>query len=201
MKHTLLNTSISMEKLSDLEIWAHLDEFLLKGYYHPSGKKLRIMCTAIDTGGHYADKVYAFCKTRYIKDVRYVFAIKGASSYNQPVIKAPSKIQGSYLFSVGTDTAKDHIHECLKTKVPGASYIHFPLRLPEMYFHQLCSETKVTEWFKGKKRRVWKNNSHARNETLDNFVYAIAALHIMQFFLFPNATVTDMLEENIKKRI
>jgi phage terminase large subunit GpA-like protein len=182
-------------KLSDLEIWAHLDEFLLKGYRHANGHKLRIMGAAIDTGGHYANKVYEFTKTRYVKNQRYVFAIKGASTYGQPVVKAPTKIQEAYLFSIGTDTAKDHISECLKTTNPGASYIHFPLSLPEAYFHQLCSERKVKEWFKGKPRHVWKNTSRARNEALDTFVYAIAALNIMQFFLYPNKTVSQMFEE------
>ena len=186
-------------KLSDLEIWAHLDEFLLKSYRHPIGHRMRIMSTTIDTGGHYPAKVYEFTKTRYTPKERYVFAIKGASSYNQPIVKAPSKQQGAYLFVVGTDTAKDHLNECLKTELPGAGYIHFPLTMPEAYFHQLCSERKVTEWFKGKRRKVWKNTSRARNEALDTFVYGIVALNILQYWLYPNATVSQMLEEISKK--
>lgn len=186
-------------KLSDLEIWSHLDEFLLKSYRHPSGHRMRIMAAAVDTGGHYPAKVYEFTKTRYIPKVRYVFAIKGASSYNQPIVKAPSKQQGAYLFVCGTDTAKDHLNECLKTELPGAGYVHFPLSMPESYFHQLCSERKVTEWFKGKRRKVWKNTSRARNEALDTFVYGIVALNILQYWLYPNATVTQMLEEISKK--
>jgi phage terminase large subunit GpA-like protein len=160
---------------------------------------MRIMSAAIDIGGHYAAKVYEFTKSRYIPDQRYVFAIKGASVYNQPIVVPPSKKQGAYLFVVGTDTAKDHIHECLKTDFPGAGYVHFPLSLPEAYFHQLCSESKVTEWHKGKRRKVWKNSSRARNEALDTFVYAICALYIMQFYMFPNKTVPVMLEEIAKK--
>jgi phage terminase large subunit GpA-like protein len=186
-------------KLSDLEIWAHLDEFLLKSYRHPAGQRMRIMSASIDTGGHYPAKVYEFTKTRYIPKVRYVFSIKGSSTYNQPIVKAPSKQQGAYLFVVGTDTAKDHLNECLKTELPGAGYIHFPLTMPESYFHQLCSEKKITEWFKGKRRKVWKNTSRARNEALDTFVYGICALYILQYWLYPNATVSQMLEEISKK--
>ena len=186
-------------KLSELEIWAHLDEFLLKSYAHPCGQRMRIMSAAIDTGGHYPAKVYEFTKTRYIPKARYVFAIKGASSYNQPIVKAPSKQQGAYLFVVGTDTAKDHLNECLKTELPGPGYIHFPLTMPEAYFHQLCSERKVTEWFKGKRRKVWKNTSKALNEALDTFVYGIVALNILQYWLYPNATVSQMLEKISKK--
>ncbi|MCP4989346.1 MAG: hypothetical protein GY928_25805 [Colwellia sp.] len=185
--------------LADLEIWSHLDNFLLKSYAHPAGHRMRIMSTAIDTGGHYPAKVYEFCKTRYIPKQRYVFSIKGSSSYNQPIVKAPSKQQGAYLFVVGTDTAKDHLNECLKTEMPGAGYIHFPLRMPEAYFHQLCSERKVTEWFKGKRRKVWKNTSRARNEALDTFVYGVIALHIVQYWLYPNATVSQMIEDISKK--
>ncbi len=186
-------------KLSELEIWSHLDEFLLKLYRHPCGQLMRIMSTAIDTGGHYPAKVYEFTKTRFIPKVRYVFSIKGASSYNQPIVSAPSKKQGAYLFVVGTDTAKDHLNECLKTELPGAGYVHFPLTMPESYFHQLCSESKVTEWFKGKRRKVWKNTSRARNEALDTFVYSIVALNILQYWLAPNKTVTQMIEDISKK--
>jgi phage terminase large subunit GpA-like protein len=160
---------------------------------------MRILSTAIDTGGHYANKVYEFCKTRYIPKVRHVFAIKGSSSYNQPVIKSPTKYQGAYLFSVVTDTAKDHIHECLKTKLPGPGYVHFPLRLPDAYFQQLCAETKVSELFKGKLRKVWRNRSHARNEAFDTFVYGIAALNLVQFWNYPKHSVEDMFVEISKK--
>ena len=191
----VVETKAFYGKLADPEIWSHLDQFLMKPYKHSSGGSMRIMCTAIDTGGHYPNKVYEFCKTRYIHNVRYVFAIKGASTYNQPIIKAPSKIQGANLFSIGTDTAKDHINECLKTEFPGPGYVHFPLTLHEDYFHQLCSETKVTEWHKGKKRQVWKNSSRARNEALDTFVYGVSALHILQFILYPNLNVIQMLEK------
>ncbi len=186
-------------KLSELEIWAHLDEFLLKSYRHSCGQRMRIMSATIDTGGHYAARVYEFAKTRYTPKERYVFAIKGASSYNGPIIKAPSKQQGAYLFVTDTGTTKDHLNECLKIELPGAGYIHFPLRMPETYFHQLCSERKVTEWFKGKRREVWKNMSRARNETLDTFVYAVTALNILQYWLYPNATVSQMIEDISKK--
>lgn len=186
-------------KLSELEIWSHLDEFLLKSYRHPCGQRMRIMSTAIDTGGHYPAKVYEFTKTRFIPKIRYVFPIKGASSYNRPIVSAPTKKQGAYLFVVGTDTAKDHLNECLKTELPGAGYVHFPLTMPESYFHQLCSESKITEWFKGKRREVWKNKSRARNEALDTFVYAIVALNILQYWLAPNKTVTQMIEDISKK--
>jgi phage terminase large subunit GpA-like protein len=186
-------------KLSDLEIWSHLDEFLLKSYRHTCGPRMRIMGVAVDTGGHYAAKVYEFTKTRYTPKQRYVFAIKGASSYNGPIIKAPSKQQGAYLFVCGTDTAKDHLSECLKIETPGPGYVHFSLNSPESYFQQLCSERKVTEWFKGKRRQVWKNTSRARNEALDTFVYAIVALNILQYWLYPNATVTQMVEEISRK--
>lgn len=181
-------------KLSDLEIWAHVDEFLLKDYMHPCGQRLRIMGAAIDTGGHYPLKVYEFVKSRYVPGERYVFGIKGASVYNQPIVKAPGKNQGIYLFSIGTDTAKNHIHACFKTTKPGASYVHFPLSLPEGYFKQLCVEKLVTEWHKGKRREVWKNTSRARNEAMDTFVYGIAALNILQYWLYPNKSVTEMLE-------
>lgn len=186
-------------QLSDLEIWAHLDEFLLKSYRHSCGQRMRIMGAAIDIGGNYAAKVYEFTKTRYTPKERYVFAIKGASSYNGPIIKAPSKQQGAYLFVTDTGTVKDHLSECLKIHIPGPGYIHFPLSMPESYFQQFCSERKVTEWFKGKRREVWKNTAKTRNESLDTFVYGVVALNILQYWLYPNATVSQMIEEISRK--
>ena len=113
--------------------------------------------------------------------------------------KQAAKHQGAQLFGVGTDTAKDHLNEWLKTELPGAGYVHFPLKMPESYFHQLCSESKTTEWFKGRRRKVWKNTSRAKNEALDTFVYAIVALNILQYWFAPNKTVTQMIE-NISQK-
>lgn len=181
-------------KLTDQDIWAHLDQYLLKTFTRPDGLKMRILGAAIDTQGHYTDGVYEFVKTRYIPGRRYIFGIQGASAYHQPIINQPSKNKGIYLFSVGTDTVKDLISRCLQVAEPGSHYIHFPLTLPEAYFHQLCSEKLVTEWTKGKKRKVWKNTSKARNEALDTLVYAIAALNILRYWHFPNNTIIEMLD-------
>jgi phage terminase large subunit GpA-like protein len=66
--------------------------------------------------------------------------------------------------------------------------------MPEQYFHQLCSESKVTEWNKNKKRQVWKNTARARNEALDTFVYGLSALHIARLMIHPTLDIEQMME-------
>ncbi len=182
-------------KLTDPTIWSHLDQFLLKTYNHPRGK-MRILGTAIDTG-YLPDEVCEFVRTRYIPGQRYVFGIKGSSLYHQPIVSAPSKNKGIHLFNIGTDTAKDKIDSFLRVTEPGPGYVHFPLSLPKEYFQQLCAEKKKKEW-NAKLRKhmnVWRNPNKARNEAQDNFVYAIAALNILRFLVYPNNSVTEMLEQ------
>jgi phage terminase large subunit GpA-like protein len=181
-------------KLTDPTIWAHLDQFLLKTYSHPRGK-MRILGTAIDTG-YKPDEVCEFVRTRYIPGQRYVFGIKGSSLHHQPIVSAPSKNKGILLFSIGTDTTKDKIDDLLKVAEPGPGYVHFPLTLPKEYFQQLCVEKKKKEWNPKlrKHMNVWRNPNKARNESHDNFVYAIAALNILRFLEYPNNSTTQMLE-------
>ena len=56
--------------------------------------------------------------------------------------------------------------------------IHFPRRLDADYFRQLTAERVVTRFEKGRPIRSWQpKRDGERNEALDTFVYAHAALH------------------------
>ena len=61
---------------------------------------------------------------------------------------------------------------------PGPGAIHFPRRLDADYFRQLTAERVVTRFEKGRPIRSWQpKRDGERNEALDTFVYAHAALH------------------------
>ena len=66
----------------------------------------------------------------------------------------------------------------LGARQPGPGAIHFPRRLDADYFRQLTAERVVTRFEKGRPIRSWQpKRDGERNEALDTFVYAHAALH------------------------
>lgn len=161
------------------EIWKRIDEFLQGRYKHESGVELGISCTAIDSGGHYAQEVYKFVKTR---EVRRVFAIKGKSQAGAPVVSRPNKsnLGKINLYTIGVDTAKETLFARLKAFEPGPGYIHFPVlpNFDEEYFEQLTGEKRVKKYVKGRPTYEWKK-TRTRNEALDIAVYNLAALYIL----------------------
>ena len=66
----------------------------------------------------------------------------------------------------------------LRLTEPGPGAIHFPRRLDVDYFRQLTAERVVTRFERGRPIRSWQpKRDGERNEALDTFVYAHAALH------------------------
>lgn len=162
-------------------VWKDLDDALSQDYQHDSGNTLHIAATCIDSGGHYTQQVYDYCKTRQHKRI---FAIKGVGGAGRPIVSAPSK-KGSGkskrqvdLFTVGVDDAKGLIYAWLRICDQGAGYCHFPKERDEEYFAQLTAEKVITKFVKGFPRREWVK-TRARNEALDVRVYALAALKIL----------------------
>jgi phage terminase large subunit GpA-like protein len=160
------------------EVWNDLNHILEQPLIHESGVTMRIGCTCIDSGGHHTQEVYAYCKKRQL---RRVFAVKGASIAGKPIISRPTNANRMRvkLFSVGTDTAKEMIYSRLRITKLGAGYCHFPSTRDEQYFKQLTAEKVVTRYSKGFPVRRWEKPAGRRNEALDCRVYALAALHII----------------------
>lgn len=183
-------------------VWKNLDEFLLKTYIHERGL-MRIVCAAIDTGGHHTNEVYEFVKPR--EELRRVYAIKGASEdgasqESMPICGKPSKQKnGVNLFVIGTHNAKDTLFYRYGIGEPGPGYIHFPMDLTEEYFKQLTAEKKKTKYVRGFPQYKWVK-TRDRNEALDLFVYNIAALNIIAFMVYPNLTVIQMLDQLAKQQ-
>lgn len=179
---------------STLEVWEELDKFLKKAYTTESGRKLPIKVTCIDSGGHHTQNVYDFCRPR---QARMIFPIKGQSQSGKPIAgrATSSAKQRVYLYPVGTDTAKEFIFSRLDKE---ESLIHFPNTVDEEYFKQLTSERQVKKIVSGQPKLVWYLPKGRRNEALDTFVYALAAVYI----LAPNfkAITAKKPEKQIPKR-
>lgn len=110
---------------------------------------------------------------------------------------------GVYLTEVGTDTAKEQIYNrftlVAQRDEPLAGAVHFPNN-PEIYdlteAQQLTAEEQVEKWVDGKKKIVWDSKKR-RNEALDCFVYALAALRISisRWQLNLDSLLASLLEE------
>lgn len=159
---------------------------LLQLYCRADGIQMKVERWCWDSGGHYTDEVYAESRKH---GVQWVVPIKGANIYGKPVANFPrTRTKGSrvYLTEVGTDNAKELIYSRLKlqpqpgTPVPGC--VHLPANdeiCDEDELKQLTAETKKLRIEKGQRVYRWDAGGR-RNEALDCFVYALAALRISQ---------------------
>ena len=175
------------------QIWNELDDFLKNTYPHPSGVDLPIRATCVDSGGHFTQAVYNFCRSR---EGRRVFAIKGVGGEGKALVGRPSKnnIGKIRLFPVGVDTAKELIYSRLKIVDYGPGFLHFPVRDDE-YFRQLTAEKIITKYSQGRAKRAWVK-TRPRNEALDVRVYAIAAFALLNTNI---NQVAARFSESVKK--
>lgn len=175
-------------------VWSSLDDLLKEEFRAEDGRVLRVRGACIDTGGHHAERVYAFCRTR---QMRRVYAVKGMAGARPIWPKRASRSKtNNIVFSVGVDTAKDAIYGRLRIAGPGPGYVHFPAddAFDDQYFAQLTAERVVTRYRQGRPYRVWEVTKGVRNEALDTFVYALAALKSLPIRLDRKAPVTTKLD-------
>jgi phage terminase large subunit GpA-like protein len=159
------------------QLWTALETKLFRQYETESGRQIAIRAACVDSGGHFTNSVYAFCKKH---TGRRIFAIKGVGGEGKPIVGRPSKsnIAKCPLFPVGVNTVKELLFARMRIEEPGAGYIHFSENLNDEYFKQLTAEKIVTKFHKGFKRREFVK-TRPRNEALDCFVYALAAYAIV----------------------
>jgi phage terminase large subunit GpA-like protein len=96
----------------------------------------------------------------------------------------------TYLFHLGVDQGKSSLYSNLKVDKPGPGYIHFPTALPTVtgeprrldskFFEGLTAEKKVVGRHSGLPSSSWVLPSGKRNEPLDTYIYASAALNILK---------------------
>lgn len=159
------------------QLWDSLDSLIFKQYQTESGRQIAIRATCVDSGGHFTNAVYQYCKKH---TGRRVFAIKGVGGEGKAVAGRPSKnnVAKCPLFPVGVDTIKALLFARLTIREEGAGYISFSDTLDDEYFKQLTGEKIVTRYHKGFKKMVFEK-IRARNEALDCWVYSYAAYAII----------------------
>jgi phage terminase large subunit GpA-like protein len=180
---------------SSPQLWGDLDTILYKQYKTAGGRELGIRAASVDSGGHYTNSVYQYCKKNAY---RRIFAIKGMGGEGKAIASKPSRnnVGKCPLFMIGVNTVKDMIFGRLKINEPGALYIHFSDRLTDDFFKQLTAEKKVTRYHKGFPRSEYQK-VYARNEALDCLVYAIAAYVILNVNI--NALADRVEQERSRK--
>jgi phage terminase large subunit GpA-like protein len=159
------------------QLWANLDTALYRQFYTDNDRVLGVRAAAVDSGGHFTQAVYAFCKKNW---GRRIFAIKGIGGEGKPIAGRPTKSNSLKcpLFGIGVDTGKDLLFARLRIQEEGPGYVHFNDVLNDEYFKQLTAEKVVTRYHKGFRKRIYEK-FRARNEALDCMVYAIAAYAII----------------------
>jgi len=182
------------------EVWKQLDEILQKPYTNEAGEEMKVLCCAIDSGGHHTQEVYQYSRERAAMGV---IAIKGMSQKGKPPLGKASKVdvdykgkalkKGAQLFPVGVDTVKSLLFGRLKHNEPGAGYLHFFPTIGVDYFEELTAEKQILRFRNGYPERVWVKKSQAPNEALDEMNYAYAALHRL-YQKMDRRTIWDQLE-------
>lgn len=174
----LVDKVIVLGRYDDEETLARVDDVIRRQHRRADGTLMGVSRWAWDTGGIDPDIVYR----RSLKlGPLWVIPVKGASKYGGPVADMPRtrNKQRVYLTMVGTDTAKDLIHQRLQLEA-GPGSVHFPLDddlFGETEAKQITAEVLVPKPLNGRVVYRWDNQGR-RNETLDCFVYALAALRI-----------------------
>jgi phage terminase large subunit GpA-like protein len=186
------------------EVWQQLDEVMAKPFLTEDGVDMKISICAIDSGGHHTAEVYSYARERMANGV---IAIKGMSTKGKPPLGKPSKVdlnrkgqvvkKGAQVFPVGSDTVKSLLFGRLKHNEKGAGYLHFYPTVGTEYFEELTAEKQVLRYKNGYPQRVWMKKSSARNEALDELVYAYSALHRL-YQLYDRRTIWDQFERAVR---
>lgn len=175
---------VIMGDISKKQVQQDLDDVLSSDYDREDGLKLNIMTTCIDSGGHYTDFVYDYCKKR---EMKRVWAIKGQGGTGIPYIQRPKRRNkaGVFLFMLGTDVGKDTIASRLRVEFENESgFCHFPMEIEKgydkAYFEGLTAEKRHIRSVNGQMKMNWvKKYDGIRNEPFDIRNYATAALEIL----------------------
>jgi phage terminase large subunit GpA-like protein len=175
------------------QVFDELSKFLLfEKYKTLQGAEMGIRSIAIDSGFN-SNRV-----ARYVRDLksvdianRIIIAVKGDASYTSGILEKQAKFykeSGQLYFRVGTNPAKDHISTLINNSEQGENYAHLPMYYPKRFnqdryldketLYQFTSEKKVYEYKGSRRIGVWKQ-MRDRNEALDCFVYAYAALQAL----------------------
>ena len=200
----LVDRSVIYGDPSRPDLWKQLDEILTRPFLSEDGLDLKISICAVDSGGHHTGDVYAYTRERASLGA---IGIKGMSTKGKPPLGKASKVdlnhsgktlrKGAQVFPVGTDTIKSLLFGRLKHNDKGPGYLHFYPTVGTDYFEELTAEKQILRFKNGYPQRVWVKKSNARNEALDELVYAYSALHRL-YQIYDRRTIWDQLERKLR---
>ena len=186
------------------DVWKQLDEVLSAPFLSEDGVDFKASICAIDSGGHHTADVYSYARERAALGV---IAIKGMSTKGKPPLGKASKVdlnrkgqvvrKGAQVFPVGSDTVKSLLFGRLKHNDMGPGYLHFYSTVGTDYFEELTAEKQILRYKQGYPQRMWVKKNNARNEALDELVYAYSALHRL-YQLYDRRTIWDQLERKVR---
>lgn len=167
------------------DVWQQLVNLISKSYQHPSGGRVKVRATCIDSG-YLTQDVYL--QVRRLKHL-HVFAIKGQSGSNRLFVNRPRHQDITYngktipkgiqLYMLGVDSGKETLYHRTKINTPGAKYINFPKGLDLAYFQGFCGEVQVKKHRAGQAYFSWEKLPGVHNnEPLDCALYSLAAGHL-----------------------
>ena len=179
-------------------VWIELAEYLADTYPSEYGVDMSIVSVAIDSG-YRSTQCYDFCEQ---VGSQFVFPIKGQAGWGRPVIEDRRKRRErlrkrrkkEYAPEIlGVDEIKSVLYRRLMLKPGTPHYVHFPQERDTEFFDQLSAERLQIEYRAGVATRTWKK-IRPRNEALDAFVYAFAAMRVLN----PDF---EVLERNLLKKL
>jgi phage terminase large subunit GpA-like protein len=158
------------------EDWKVLTEKVVNATYKTPipGKELRILMTAVDSGGEdgVTDKAYAWWRSlKQLGLQGRVMLVKGASAKGAPMLRETrvgnlnGKSKGDVpLYLLNPNLLKDAVSAGLRRQTPGPGYFHLPGWLPQA-FHDELFKSEIRG-----KDGTW-SQVRKRNEALDLACY------------------------------
>ena len=176
----VLQYGVIFGDLTSEKPWKALDDVVTSKFTFKDGRQLIIATTFIDSGGNHTNEVYKYAMKR---NHLGVYPVKGRAG-NTNIIQSVSKnnVYKTTLIIVGVDSGKSRLFHSLAIEEFGAGYVHFPredsANCDYHYFQMLTAEKKEIVLKNGSYSERWVS-VYARNEALDTFVYALAALEML----------------------
>ncbi|NDD68130.1 MAG: phage terminase large subunit family protein, partial [Synechococcaceae bacterium WB9_4xC_028] len=187
------------------EVWEQIDSIRKTQWPREDGGTMTVRHCGVDTGGHFTQEAYEFCRQRTRDGV---VALKGSSTKAAPALSKGSKVdvnwkgrlvkKGVTLYLVGGDTLKRSVYARLKREGTGPGSMHFGNDVTDEYLQGLTCERLVPKTVKGFQVLAWEKPSGARNEPLDLAVYCMAVLELVKR-RYNRATMWDQLEAAVNE--
>lgn len=182
--------------------WAQVDAIRRTAWPRADGGVMTVRHCGVDTGGHFTQEAYEFCRSRVREGV---VALKGSSTRDAVALSKGKKVDvnwrgrvvkgGVVLYLVGGDGLKRTIYARLKKGGTGPGVVHFGQNATEEYLEGLTCERLMPRMVKGFQVLEWQKPGGARNEPLDLMVYCLALLELVKR-RYHRATMWDQLEKH-----